>query len=217
MMLRAAGGGAAGRQLRHPHFTPTMPSWKVNQTAATYPTMKLFKKQMHSSHEWEQIGSPHNYLRQNSPGEPGTRLKGAALWGNAWASNYQLETLRQTGTSPQYREHVPNDPFYRDVYYEWLHRNWLDDHPGPENNYIFNYDNQLSAKERMPRVINTYENATVSTQNLDMRARVKDEIRQEKFEDYMRRRAKRNKILGIDQYGTWSKKTLAYLKKQGDY
>ena len=33
----------------------------------------------------------------------------------------------------------------------------------------------------------------------------------------MRKRAQRNRMLGIDKYGVWNKKTLAYLKKIGDY
>eukprot|EP00659_Diplonema_papillatum_P011996 gene11996-18530_t len=208
---------ALARQIRHPHFAPTTAPWKVNQTAWTAPPMRLYQKQLYSSHEWETVASPHNYHRFQSPGEPGHQLKSAAQFDGQWAPQYQLETLRQTGISPQYREYVPGNPFWRDIYYEWLHRNILDDHPGHDQAFSHNYTRVAETLERAPYIARQIERSAQTNSNLDERRGVKDELRQERFEEYMRRRAIRNKQLGIDKYGIWNKKTLAYLKKLGDY
>eukprot|EP01064_Diplonema_japonicum_P028110 TRINITY_DN4247_c1_g5_i1.p1 TRINITY_DN4247_c1_g5~~TRINITY_DN4247_c1_g5_i1.p1 ORF type:complete len:213 (+),score=36.85 TRINITY_DN4247_c1_g5_i1:61-699(+) len=208
---------AALNQRRGAKFVPTVPPWKIGNTAWTAPAMKLYQKQLYSSHEWEQVGTPHNYLRYMSPGEPSYNLKTGAQFHEQWQGQYQNESLRQTGVTPQFREYAPPNPFYRDIYYEWLHRNVLDDQPGRDSNFAHEYTRVVETKERAPGMALQVEQTVMAQNNLDRRKEVKDEIRQELFEDYMRRRAKRNKQLGIDQYGTWSKKTLAYLKKNGDY
>eukprot|EP00754_Rhynchopus_humris_P048129 Rhum_TRINITY_DN7593_c0_g1::Rhum_TRINITY_DN7593_c0_g1_i1::g.23599::m.23599 len=205
------------RQVRTAYFTPPVSPWRVNSVDTQAATQKLYQKQLHSSNEWEEIGTPHNYMRFLSPGEPGHQLKAGAQFSGQWQPQYQLETLRQSGVSPQYREYAPASPFDRDIYNEWLNRNQLDNYAGPSENFIHQQHNVIATKERANEMSEGMQDSMGVVQNWDHRRIAKDELRNEKFEDYMRKRAQRNRMLGIDKYGVWNKKTIAYLKKIGDY
>eukprot|EP01061_Rhynchopus_euleeides_P016728 TRINITY_DN28043_c0_g1_i1.p1 TRINITY_DN28043_c0_g1~~TRINITY_DN28043_c0_g1_i1.p1 ORF type:complete len:254 (+),score=50.75 TRINITY_DN28043_c0_g1_i1:80-763(+) len=216
----SAAGASAGAPLgqrRTAYFTSPTTPWKVNQTDAQSATMRLYQKQMHSSSEWEGIGSPHPNQRFLSPGEPSWQLKAGAQFNGQWAPWYQNETLRHSAVTPQYREYAPPNPFHRDLYNEWLTRNMLDDYPGASQNFVHEFHKTIEMEERARAHGDHLQNNVQGVANWDGRRQVRDELRQEKFEDYMRKRAQRNKRLGIDTYGIWSKKTLAYLKKQNDY
>eukprot|EP01059_Diplonema_ambulator_P008106 TRINITY_DN17618_c0_g1_i2.p1 TRINITY_DN17618_c0_g1~~TRINITY_DN17618_c0_g1_i2.p1 ORF type:complete len:167 (+),score=33.22 TRINITY_DN17618_c0_g1_i2:24-503(+) len=153
---------ATASQRRGAKFVPTVPPWKIGNTAWTAPSMKLYQKQLHSSHEWEHIGTPHNYLRYVSPGEPGFNLKTGAQFSERWQSQYQNEYLRQTAVTPQFREYAPPNPFYKDIYYEWLHRNVMDDQPGKDSDFAHEYTRIVETKERTPDMARQLEFATVS-------------------------------------------------------
>eukprot|EP01060_Flectonema_neradi_P007258 TRINITY_DN15035_c0_g1_i2.p1 TRINITY_DN15035_c0_g1~~TRINITY_DN15035_c0_g1_i2.p1 ORF type:complete len:169 (+),score=35.61 TRINITY_DN15035_c0_g1_i2:163-669(+) len=166
--------------------------------------------------EWEGVGSVHNDSRFLSPDEKALPLKSGAQFHGQWDSNYQLETLRQTGVAPDYREIAPENPFWRDIYYEWLHRNVLDDSPGSEFSFLHDGMRMANEKQRIDFYIRSYEENDNHLANKEEAGYAKEELKHEEFERYMARRAKRNKKFGHDNYGMWSKKTVAYLKKVGD-
>ena len=163
-------------------FVPTVPPWKINQTAWTAPTSNLYKKQIHSSMEWEGVGSYHNDNRFLSPGQKGLPLKSQAQFDGQWASQYQIETLRQTGVAPEYREHSPENPFWRDIYYEWLHRNILDDSPGEEFSFIYDGARMIHEKQRVQTYVDDYEQNEIHLSNKEQTEFAKEEVRNEEFE-----------------------------------
>eukprot|EP01065_Artemidia_motanka_P029721 TRINITY_DN35802_c0_g1_i1.p1 TRINITY_DN35802_c0_g1~~TRINITY_DN35802_c0_g1_i1.p1 ORF type:complete len:222 (+),score=75.70 TRINITY_DN35802_c0_g1_i1:72-668(+) len=197
-----------------PSFHRPLPPWRMSMATNLAPSMRLYQKQLQCTPEWETVASPHPYLRFASPDQKGLPLRQAAQLSGQWPAWYQHETLRQTGVTPLYKESAPPDPTWRDPYTEWLERDTAHDMPGQ---FTGEGARTREMRKRWERMAERESERLTRDQNLDGRAQVDYEIRQERFESYMRMRAFRNKKLGIDQYGVFNKKAVAYLKKIGEY
>eukprot|EP01062_Namystynia_karyoxenos_P068391 TRINITY_DN62958_c0_g1_i1.p2 TRINITY_DN62958_c0_g1~~TRINITY_DN62958_c0_g1_i1.p2 ORF type:complete len:232 (+),score=52.70 TRINITY_DN62958_c0_g1_i1:97-696(+) len=198
-----------------PTFSRSVAPWKINQLGNTPPALRLYHKQLYNTPEWETVASPHPYLRFTSPDEPHFQLKAGSQFNGLWPAWYHHETLRQTGTLPQYKEYAPKNPFWRDIYSEWLNRNVAED--SPDDIIAGEGARVIAAMERFVPTAEHLQHSITKVKNLDRRKLVRQEIRQERFEEYMAMRAWRNKRLGIDEYGIWNKKAVAYLKRIGEH
>ena len=166
------------------YFTQPTTPWKVNQVDTQTGTMKLYQKQLHSSSDWEGIGTPHPTFRFMSPGEQSYQLKSGAQFNGQWAPWYQNETLRHSAVAPQYREYAPPNPFHRDLYNEWLTRNMLDDYPGASQNFVHEYHRVVETEERKKIVAEKMEQGQLAVANWDERKVAKEQVAKERFEVY---------------------------------